>query len=644
MARVTLEPSPPSPNGALRILLVGADEAVERNLLRMLCDADLGPPQITCAPTLTGAMESLNADVALVVGEPEQRCKDMVRELRSVAPQLVIVVVCGPESPSAKSTLLVSGAQDYLPDGVLDASSLTHSIRHAIERGKLLEQHLAFMKQCPGAVVVVSPEKSVLFANSAAQNLLQGSGGSGKLVGSRFGFDLECGNVNEVTICGDTARRYAELRVMEIEWQRGPAFLAMFKDTTDRHNATELHGRLVAAERLSSIGQLAAGMTHEINNPATFAQANLELMGENLWQLEQRLSESVNSGQLCFKDPSEHSRCLEALSQLRQLGSDSLTGLRRIIAIAQDFKNFARGDNGQAETVDASDIVTTACSLTTFELRYRAKLETALEKTPPLVGDRSKLCQVVTNLLINAAHAIGDGDPKNNTIRATTRYTRGQVYICVEDTGPGIPKEAQAHVFDPFFTTKPRGVGTGLGLSLSAEIVRQHGGELTFKTMVGKGTTFQIALPPADDSTARNRSSVLPNEFAKPRTEVKPARVLLIDDEPMLLTALTRWLRKHHEVVTAMGGEEGLRALKTQGPFDVVLCDLMMPGVDGKSVYEHVSREHPDQLKRFVLMSGGAPTPSAKAFIETVAVPVLDKPVPIKDLLGTIAETVLAAA
>ncbi|HEX8789586.1 MAG TPA: ATP-binding protein, partial [Polyangiaceae bacterium] len=217
----------------------------------------------------------------------------------------------------------------------------------------------------------------------------------------------------------------------------------------------------------------------------------------------------------------------------------------------------------------------------------------------------------------------------------------GRVVIEVSDTGPGIPEEILDRVFDPFFTKKPPGVGTGLGLWICQGIVTSLGGHITAESKPGGGATFRVLLPSA--TTVEQASSQPPRPAPAPPRE-KRVRLLVVDDEIAIGRTLAIALGDVFDVATATSGREALALLLEGGErkFDVILCDLMMPDVSGMDVYERIIVHAPALARRFVFVTGGAFTDRARAFVERVQTPVIEKPFDLSslpDLLRTQAAT-----
>ena len=384
------------------------------------------------------------------------------------------------------------------------------------------------------------------------------------------------------------------------------------------------------AERLAAIGKLAAGVAHEINNPAAFVLANLQTL-EQLLSLDlARLPDEVQS----------------VLEQAREINRSSLIGLQRITTIVRDLKNFARVEEQAPQSLAVDLIVEDACRLAQAEVAYRAHL--VVHRVPGIQvrGNRTRLTQVLTNLLFNAAQAIPEGNPARHTVTVATAVEDGVVTISVRDTGSGIRPDVQPHLFEPLFTTKGRDHGTGLGLAISADIARQHGGELTLVQTSPLGTTFALRLPaerpprPAADKGVASAGPV-GEAVPDPPTPVpaKP-RVLVIDDEPLLLLSWQRLFARDYDIQTALGGRAGVQRLEQDGAWDAVVCDLMMPDLDGAAVHEWIRQHRPALAARILFCTGGAFTPRAVAFADLMGDRLLQKPVLPDDLRAAIAGVV----
>jgi two-component system NtrC family sensor kinase len=260
-------------------------------------------------------------------------------------------------------------------------------------------------------------------------------------------------------------------------FERQRVRVSIVRDITERK---ELQQKLHTADRMASLGTLAAGVAHEINNPLAFMQSNVRFVVEEL------RSVAIDA------DPSIQKRLLE----LEEALMETLSGGDRVSDIVRDLKTFSRGDDGSRGPVNLHKVLDLCANIARNQLRHRAKLVKSYGELPLLQASESRLAQLFLNLIINAAQAIPEGrDVNANEVRITTRQEDGFAVVEVKDTGVGIPPENLHRLFDPFFTTKPVGVGTGLGLSICHGIVSALGGRIAVESEPGKGTTFRVFLP-----------------------------------------------------------------------------------------------------------------------------------------------------
>jgi len=248
----------------------------------------------------------------------------------------------------------------------------------------------------------------------------------------------------------------------------------------DLREVVGLRTRLLTSARLAAVGQLAAGIAHEINNPLAYIGANLRALREQWLAL-------AASSREAGEKPAWGDLLEEGIAML----DESLEGVDRTAAIVRDVRVFSHGGSDAKEHLAPNELVERALRVAEPHVRRRARVERAYEDVPPVVGSRRELEQVLLNLIINAAQAIAG----KGTVRVATSRCGDEVEIIVSDTGCGIPPEAMERIFDPFFTTKPVGEGTGLGLSISHEIVRRHGGRILVDSVVGRGTEVRVRLP-----------------------------------------------------------------------------------------------------------------------------------------------------
>jgi signal transduction histidine kinase/CheY-like chemotaxis protein len=350
------------------------------------------------------------------------------------------------------------------------------------------------------------------------------------------------------------------------------------------------------AEKMAAVGQLAAGVAHEINNPAAALSANLAY-----------LSDGLAHGKL----PGDVAECLEE-------SSEAVARIGKIVAqLLDSSRAAARADRS------VSVLAVVHAALASSKTHLGAHITSTSRGVDPSLfvrGDEAALTQVLTNLIVNAAHAI----PKNRAGRIELRAAKvgERIRIEVADDGAGMSAETERRIFEPFFTTKAHGEGTGLGLSVSLGLVRSMGGELSLATS-DAGTTVSILL---DVAPAPAGATAEKSELCAARR-----RVLLVDDDVVVARAVARALRSRADVETASGVVEAHEMLLARD-FDVILSDLQMPAGGGRRLYEELLARSADTARRVVFFSGGSPSAVDAAFIAQERIPLLAKPLVVDEL------------
>ena len=386
--------------------------------------------------------------------------------------------------------------------------------------------------------------------------------------------------------------------------------LGTSQDVTDRKRA---EARLVLSDWLASVGTMAAGVGHEINNPLAYVMSNLDMAVEEVRAI------GGASPSARFKDLEE------MLNEARQ-------GAERVRKIVRGLRTFSRIEEERRVTLDLKQVLELSINMTFNEIRHRARLVKDYGPVPAVEADEARLGQVFINLLVNAAQAIPEGQADRNEIRLTTLTdARGCAVVEVRDTGHGIDRQVLGHIFDPFFTTKAIGEGTGLGLSICHGIVTALGGEIAVESQVGKGTLFRVTLPDARPVQAAVQESRDAMAGSKKR-----GQVLVVDDEAPVARALSRALGREHDVTVLTGAKDALARLVSGQRFDVILCDLMMPEMTGMDLYEELTRQMPDQALRMMFITGGAFSASARSFLDRVQNQRFEKPFDIQNLRAAV--------
>jgi DNA-binding LacI/PurR family transcriptional regulator/signal transduction histidine kinase/ActR/RegA family two-component response regulator len=415
------------------------------------------------------------------------------------------------------------------------------------------------------------------------------------------------------------AKAYAAQAAVAIENAR------LYKDLQDQMRALELaQARLVQSEKLAAIGELVAGVAHELNNPLTSIIGYAQLM---------------QVGQMS--------------DQARQDMTKIVAQSRRAAGIVRSLLDFARQRPSERRLVQINDVLTSTLELLTYELRTH-NIEWAVHFSPDLpltLADPYQLQRVFVNLVHNARQAMnethGTGHLTLTTESGSPRFVNNRreaasvIRVIIQDDGPGIPSELLSRIFDPFFTTKPPGEGTGLGLSVCHGIVSEHGGHIWAESGP-EGATFFVELPIATPEVsppiqAGSTPSKLPADEEKPSPA--PAHILMVDDEVDLLTALTLALRHEGYRVDPVSDGKTALARLAETRYDLILCDVRIPGLDGPEIYRQAKAIHPDMGKRIIFITGDTVSGATRRFLEESGAPYLDKPFELADLIEKVSAT-----
>jgi len=370
-----------------------------------------------------------------------------------------------------------------------------------------------------------------------------------------------------------------------------PMILILGRDMTAER---EMRARLAETERLAAVGELVAGVAHEVNNPLCTISAFAQLLQrDGAITADQRESVDI-------------------------IASETM----RASQVLRDLLTFARRSESDSAAIQVNELIERTMRLRSYEMSSLgiATEQTLANELPMVQGDPRQLQQVLLNLVTNAIQAmepLGGG-----SLRVATRRHEDRVLIEVADTGPGIPAEARAHVFEPFFTTKRD--GTGLGLSVSYGIVAAHGGSISIAHTGPGGTMFRVTLPATEDVEVREDAAPpAPDASASPLSGI---HMLFVDDELALHRGIRSYARRRgFRVITVPDGAAALDAAR-RSRFDVVVCDLRMSGIDGPAFYEVLRREHPALALRTLFITGDLVSASSRAFLESAGQPVLAKP------------------
>ncbi len=400
-----------------------------------------------------------------------------------------------------------------------------------------------------------------------------------------------------------TGDRVYTVNVVRMEGSEDEAAVLSFEDHTEKRR---LQDQLIQSEKMSAIGQLIAGIAHDLNNPLASVVGFADFLAES-GDVPQALA--------------------EPLRVIRQEAERAAT-------IVKNLLSFARRQEGERLPQPIQPVLESVLALLRNEL-MALNVDVSLtveDGIPEIEINPNQLKQVFVNLLTNAAQAIA-ATGKPGRITVTAKRWLGGVAVSVADDGPGIPEELLPRVFEPFFTTKTQGEGTGLGLSICQGIVKEHGGRITLESSPGAGATFTVEL----------LGGARPSRPSQPLVAPEAAgglRILVVDDEPHILHYMRATLESWgHQVELASDGTEAVeRALVV--PFDVIICDLRMPRLGGREMYNNLARAHPHIAQKVIFATGDTVRGDTLQFLETLGRPFLHKPFTLGELrtvLGAVA-------
>jgi PAS domain S-box-containing protein len=594
-----------------------ADELAEFFGHRDLLDAAIASQLLVCAPS---------EDV------PEQRCRGVFE--RTGARSLVIAPL-GHKGHALGALVTMSPAPELPRDRIAFTQAVAGQVSLAVALARSFQAKDASERTARASAtvlrsildsmaegVLVSDEHgTVTHANPAASAILRAPPDAlAAAVRDRpelpLARALQGESVDSVETClrdrggGDGTWLSVSARPLLDDTNVVHGAVTVFRDVTAEKAA---NARLLVTERMASLGTLAAGVGHEINNPLMAALGNLDMALNDLRKLRRELGDRP-----AFNDIAEELR-------------DAREATERVRAIVRDLKVFSRSDRETRGPVDIEQALESSIRMVWNAIRYRAALVRDFQPVPPVFANESRLGQVFMNLIVNAAQAIPEGHAADNEIRIATSLTGdGRVRIAISDTGSGMPPDIAAQIFTPFFTTKPIGVGTGLGLAICHQLVTAAGGEIIVDTEPGLGTTFAVVLPAiAREACVERRPA------AEPVAPGRRGRVLIVDDELIVTNTIRRALARDHDVTSLIDPFEAMRQIGDGQFFDVILCDLMMPKVTGMELYETLLTLAPDQASRMIFITGGVFTEKGRVFLDTTRNPYVEKPVDL-DVLRTL--------
>jgi CheY-like chemotaxis protein/two-component sensor histidine kinase len=385
------------------------------------------------------------------------------------------------------------------------------------------------------------------------------------------------------------------------------------------HRVVEAHARqqeLARAgevERLVSLGALLGGISHEINNPLSIVVGSVDLARGYLRRLA--LSAGHSEAPLLAKS-------LQALENARG-------GADRVAAVVRSASLFATADLDHVETVDVHEILESSLQVASNEIRHAAHLVRDLDEVPPVQGNRARLGQVFLNLLLNAVEAIRDSGQRDHIIAVSTKRDERFVLVTVSDTAALLQPLPEATLFDPVGALSETDTRLRFGLAVSRELVQDMGGRIEAQAMAPRGVAYSVWLP---IRAAKEPSAPI----LRSASGSGQGSIMVIDDEPLICEILQAMLSERYDVTTFSSPRAALAALMER-EYDAVLCDVMMPDLNGTELFEQAVRARPILRERFVFITGGAFTERAQSFLKDVGRPVLEKPCARAELMATVA-------
>lgn len=536
-------------------------------------------------------------------------------------------------APHTKNGLLANGfpvrisLRSVLPgsDDLLLCLEEGSMVQRAEERSHQLEAELSsLLDALEAGVILFDPSGRVRFANARFGQLfglslqstqhLQMFEDLEALVAQRFRDPQSFSSPWKMFAAGEETPSHDELEMMRparrvlerfsrpVLGRDGQAagWLELYYDITTKR---EIQAKLLQTEKMAALGQLVSGIAHELNNPLTAIMGYAQLL--------------LGHG-LAAPQESEAGKVFQEAERARR--------------IVKNLLYFARETKPERSRVDLNEIVERTLALRGYELRVEnIVVECALaDGLPETLADPYQLQQVVLNLLINAEQALLESRGQGHVWIRTRRASSSRIAVEVSDDGPGVPPSIASRIFDPFFTTKPPGVGTGLGLSIVYGIVQQHGGEVTLESHRGAGAKFVVELPVVAALAATTVASA-PEASAKPASG-STGRILVVEDEATVAQLIVDVLcEEGHEAEAALDSQDGLTRI-SRSHYDLVICDLRMPRLDGPAFYEALARSGSSVQNKIIFITGDTLAPRTLEFLETHKLPYLAKPFLVEEL------------
>jgi PAS domain S-box-containing protein len=634
-----------------RVLIVEDERVVAIHVERSLMDAGYTVTGIAASAAEAATLvDHVRPDVALVDIRLRGKSEGFaIAERLRFENDVPVVYMTAHTDDDTLQRAAHTGAYGYVVKpftiGEVKSALQVALFKHRLDQ-RLAERERWFsttLRSIVDGVVACDAEQHVMFLNAAAERMLgtTEAAARGRTIAELFGAtDTGLPELTQALLLRKPVRFMQDAPLLSgpglivqaavapiIHGERVLGAVLVLHDITEQRRRDE---QLALTDRLSSLGTLVASVAHEINNPLAYTLGNLTLAKEDLALLEQRLGDSESR---------------ELLARVLHGLNDAEDGAQRVATTVKELRAFGRMEERVQRPVDPRACVDWAIRLTSNQLLYQARLLTSLRDVPLVRANELKLSQVIVNLLTNAAQALTGEREQNEVHVGTWTDEAGRAVIEVEDNGRGMSEDVKKSIFEPFFTTKAPSYGTGLGLCICRSIVESFGGEISVESEIGRGSRFTVRLPACVAEVSEQAVASVPSQAPERVSIVARGRrlkLLVIDDEPNMRSLVTRLLASRYEVTSADGVRAALSCLNQMPDYDVILCDLMMPGESGIDFFAVIRRLYPDLLPRIAFITGGAVTPDTRQFLETSARPVLNKPFELGSLLAFVDAVVRA--
>jgi PAS domain S-box-containing protein len=621
----------------LRALIIEDQEDETFKLLRLLQCAgyDLMFDRVDTAPGLKAALDRQTWDI--IIADHSLRNFDALAALAHVQERgldLPFIIVSGTSGEGIAVAAIKAGAHEYIMKDDLarfipaverelceaearrarqraeERLQANYQIMHAVFEGT---SDAIFVKDLQGRYVMINSAGAHVFGKSPEAVIGKDDTElfTAETVGPILAHDhqvLASGETRSyeetVTVLGAT-RIFLSTKAPHRDAQgRIIGVIGIARDVTERKRVEEQFQRqrdaLSQSEKLATMGQLLAGVAHELNNPLSVVMGQAALLRQSVGDTRERerADKIVQSAERCAR-------------------------------IINNFLALARQRPPERHPVHVNQVVQEAVELLAYPLRVDSVevVWELAEEAPVLWADIHQLHQVVVNLVANAHQAMREvAGPRRLTVATGVSAAPRRVWVEVRDTGPGVAEGLEARIFEPFFTTKPAGVGTGLGLSLCQGIVEGHGGKIGLVRSAGPGAVFRVELPlEGPEETAM---AVAP----EPPMAARGERVLVVDDEPGIAGILAEVLQLDGHVVETVGNGKAALSKLALGGYELILSDIRMPELDGPSLYRELERRDPRLLRRMIFLTGDTLSPGTREFLEITGAPCLSKPFALGDV------------